>query len=276
MAAYAKLPIDKLIADTVTYTHEGEAASHWAAAAVLGYSRGGLYLDTARSLIEQILADASEISWRMGAYDVVKPTIGGVLMNPFAVQLSSELVVEAVTHQQGALHLRRMAEVLWHFYASSLKHAWYFLKNSAQIVDPSFTPTRDEAEWIAIVMTFRNHMEHRDKAVSNLSSRDWQSMSREDQDVFELGYRLDTDGNVLYVPVEGKWKGQVQRMPINQTGFDHAESICQGIWRRIQPKCLQRLDQYFTAHPGEIPALDQVGMTMSDVIEPARGAHARG
>lgn len=72
MVAYEALPTDQLVADIVIYTHDGERSLHWTAAAVLDYSRGGLYLDTARTLITQILEDASEISWREGAYEVIR------------------------------------------------------------------------------------------------------------------------------------------------------------------------------------------------------------
>lgn len=83
-----------------------------------------------------------------------------------------------------------------------------------------------------------------------------------------LGHRLDADHNVIYMPSDGRWEGQERRMPVNQAGFDQAAAIVQGVYFRLREASLQRLDQHFTAHPDDMPPIDQVGTTMSDVMEP--------
>jgi len=266
MAAYQDLPTDQLISDTIFLTRESdEDNDRWAAAAVLGYSQGGLYLDTARTLLRQIFEDAKEISWRMEAYEVVRAEVEAGSAHP---DISIQEIAVAANHGQGAMYLHQVGEVLWHYYVISLQHAWHFLANSARIIDPGFTATPTEEAWLELIRSFRNHMEHRDKAVRDISSEDWRSMSRASKNAFELGYRRDAGNNIAFVPIGGPNKGQELQMPINQAGFEQAARFCQGIHLRVQKACLRRLFEQFAAHRDTIPPLDQVGGTMTEILEP--------
>jgi hypothetical protein len=262
MAAYARLPIDQLVSDAVVYTTGSDNEIKQAAAAVFGINRGGLYLDSARGLIAQIEADVREVSWRMPAYEAIwssaaqRPTY------------DRREVVHAVSHQQAAFYLHQVAEILWHLYAVSLHRARYFMENCATIIDPRFKLTPLQDDWAETIRTFRNHMEHRDKAMRDISSRDWQSMSHESREAFVLGYRLDTERNVFYVPSDGRWKDQERRMPVNQAGFDQATVVIQEIHDHVKKASMKRLKRYFAAYPETMPSIDQVGKTMREVMEP--------
>lgn len=266
MAAYRKLPTDQLVSDTIIHTRDDADAIRWAAAAVLGFSRSGYYLDTARSLMDQLMQDATEISWRMNAYDLM---FGDLKQRYHDGQRPLAGVERATNFRLGAQYLTIFAEVLWHFYAVSLQRSWHFMANSARGVDPAFAPTTGEANYLELIRAFRNHMEHRDKATRDIGSHDWQSMSKAEQHTITVGYRRDYQNNIRFVPVEkGPLVGKEQKMPINPVGFERFETMLIAAYERLKHTCLGQLEQHFLAHPDQLPSLDQVGGTLTDSMEP--------
>jgi len=270
MTAYRELPTDQLVSDTIIRTRDDADAVRWAAAAVLGFSRSGYYLDTARSLMDQLMKDAREISWRMNAYDLMFDELEQRYRDG---QRPLAGVERSVKLRFGAQYLTIFAEVLWHFYAVSLQRSWHFMANSARVVDSAFAPTTDEANYLELIRAFRNHMEHRDKATRDISSHDWRSMSKDEQHTVTVGYRRDQQNNIRFVPVEkGPLVGKEQRMPINPAGFERFETMLIAAYERLKHTCLGQLEQHFLAHPDQLPSLDQVGGTLTDSMEPVEGA----
>jgi len=276
LAAYREnIPTDALISDTIILVPRDDLNEpvRWAAAAVLGFSRGGYYLDTARSLMEQVMKDATEISWRMQAFALAFDEVSRGGWPPAAWQEAR--LTAAANLKTGAQNLSVYAEILWHFYAVSLQHAWYFMENSAKAIDPTFARTTDEAAYVDLIQAFRNHMEHRDKATRDIDSHDWRSMSRGEQHTVTVGYRRDQENSILFVPVEkGPLVGKEQKMPMNPAGFERFETMLISAYERLRRTCLEQLEQHFLAHPDLLPPLDQVGRTLSDSMEPVEGLDA--
>lgn len=266
MAAYRNLPTDQLISDTVILTSDdGMDALRRAGAATLGYSRGSYYLDTARSLMRQIIEDAHEISWRMDAYNAI---FSDLEADGCRTETTGKRIEKAVKERLGAQYLSLHAEILWHFYSVSLQHAWHFMENCAKAVDPTFAFTGNEEHYLTIIQAFRNHMEHRDKAARSTRSKDWQSMSREEKDAFQLGYRRDWQNNIFFIPATGPLQGQEQQMPVNPAGFQRFETLLIAAYERLKCACIRKLEQYFANHPDELPPLDQIGKTLTDHFNP--------
>ncbi len=264
MAKYRALPTDDLIAESILYTNDPETGPRLAGAAVLGFTRSGQYVDTARGLIDQIVNNADQVSWHMSAYSVILDAIGKDYdRSPLAIREMSK----AVSHQRGAMTLSLRAEVHWHLYAECLR-AWYFMLNSAQHFDPGFTLKPAQQDYIVTIREFRNHLAHRDKAISNINSPDWRLMSRSGDDWYEIGYQRDNRNRIRFSPVSGPLKGRTLRMPMSQEGFQRFKNIIAYTYERLERLALDRLTRQFVDRSETMPAVDQVGMLASDSIEP--------
>jgi uncharacterized protein (DUF1778 family) len=255
----------------LSITHQGEDAVHWAAAAVLGFSRAKFYIDTARSLMDQIMNEAEEIDWNLRSYDDLMQSLR---KERRPTQITEAKMQMAAKYRLGSHALSVHAEVLWHFYASSLQHAWHFLNNCVTIVDPQFSTDDGVKDYLDLIRAFRNHMEHRDKATLNINSGDWKSMSNREQHSVTVGYRRDHRNNIIFVPMgKGPLAGKQQKMPINPEGFLKFQKIIDSIYEHLGEVCIERLESYFIAHPDDLPREDQVGGTMNEhmnlVTDPA-------
>ncbi|MGI8482662.1 MAG: hypothetical protein ACR2OU_00170 [Thermomicrobiales bacterium] len=267
LEVYREQPTDNLISDTIIISGEGGLDSlRRARAATLGYSRAGYYLDTARSLMRQMMEDTQEIAWRMDAYALFAEDQRDDLSD----KILEDLATKAVKAKQVARYLSIQAEIFWHFYVASLQHAWYFMQHCAQAVDPEFSFAPEGLKYLTLIRAFRNHMEHRDKAAGDLTSGDWQSMSRIDREKVLLGYRRDRHNNIHFVPINGPLGGIPQQMPMNPEGFEKFESMFIDSYERLRDSCIQRLEQYLSEHPEKTPNFDQVGGTLTDYMEPVQ------
>ncbi len=265
LAAFRSLPTDQLIAETLLLTNDSDIGPRLAGAATFGFTRSGQYLDAARGLIDQIVTNADQISWHMSAYAVSLDRIGEDYdQSPLAIRELSK----AASHQMGAKTLSLRSEVHWHLYAECLDSAWHFMRNSTRYLDPGFTPKPGQQECVVTIREFRNHMKHRDKAVLNIESPDWQSISRDTEGWFEIGYKRDKRNRIVFSPVSGDRKGRTLKMPISQEGFQQFKNIIAGTYEHLQRRCLETLHHQFTDHPGTMPTVDRVGTLVRDSIEP--------
>lgn len=266
ITAYRSQPTDRLISDVIILTSdEGIDALRQAKAATLGYSRSGYYLDTARSLMRQMMTDVDEISWRMDAYALM---FGELNRDHSSIEEFHEKAGQTERTKLGALCLSVQAEIFWHFYAASLQHAWYFMKHCTQAIDAAFVFKPEEQDYLTLIQAFRNHMEHRDKAAGDVASDDWPSMSRDEQKSTILGYRRDRENNISFVPATGLLKGTSQKMPMNPDGFDRFETMFIDIYERLRTACITKLKTYFLEHPDKLPSPDQVGGTLTEHLTP--------
>lgn len=266
MAAYRSLPTEDLVAETLLLTSDSKTGPRLAGAATLGFTRSRQYLDTARGLMEQIEANGDQISWHMSSYFVILDGIGDDYdRSPVAVRELSK----AVSHELGAKTLSLHSEIHWHLYVECLDRAWYFMRNSTMYLDPEFTLKPGQQDYIVTIREFRNHLAHRDKAILAIDSPDWQSMSRDAGDWFEIGYKRDKRNRIEFSPVSGDLKGRTLKMPMSQEGFLRFKNIMASTFVHLQRACLDRLTLQFSTKPGTLPRVDQVGALVRDTIEPA-------
>ncbi len=103
ITAYRSQPTDRLISDVIILTSDEVIdALRQAKAATLGYSRSSYYLDTARSLMRQMMADVDEISWRMDAYALM---FGELDRNRSSIEEFHEKTSQTERTKLGALYL---------------------------------------------------------------------------------------------------------------------------------------------------------------------------
>jgi hypothetical protein len=266
MAAYRALPTDQLVADSIVLTSDPETGPRLAGAAVFGFTRSGQYIDTARGLIDQIIANTEQISWHMSAYTVISDHIG---KDYDASPLAMHELSKAVYHQQAAQTLSLRSEVHWHLYAECLDRAWYYMRNSTRYFDPDFNPNDVQQKYIETVRQFRNHMTHRDQAIRDINSPDWRSMSRNAEGWHEVGYKRDNRNRIEFSAVGGPYKGQTLKMPMSHEGFLQFKNIIKQTYGHLQRSCLRTLPLQFTRQPETMPRVDQVGTLMRHSVEPA-------
>lgn len=264
MAAFSALPTEQLVAESLILANDSESGLRLAGAAVFGFSRSGQYIDTARGLIDQILANADQISWHMDGYSVI---FDRLREDYDASPLAERELEKAASHEEGAKALSLRSEIHWHLYAECLHRAWYYMRNSRMYFDPDFAVKPTQQNYIEIVRAFRNHMTHRDKAVSVSDSADWRSMSRSAEGWHHIGYRRDRMNRIEFSPVDGPFKGRTVKMPMNEEGFRRFKNIIADTYEDLRRSCLDRLRRQFTHHPETMPAVDQVGTLSRDVLE---------
>jgi hypothetical protein len=235
--AYRALPTDQLVAESILLTCDPVAGPRLAGAAVLGFTRAGQYVDTARGLIDQIVLNAEQMSWHMEAYSVIRDGMG---TDYDGSPLAQREVARAAYHHRGAVALSVRSEVHWHLYAACLDRSWHFMLNSAKHFDPSFALKPVQEHYIETIRAFRNHLEHRDKAVWDSNSEDWASMSRSGEDWFEIGYRRDNRNRILFTPLTGRFQGTTLKMPMSQDGFLEFKNINVYTYERLQHSTLDR------------------------------------
>lgn len=266
MEAYRALPTDQLIADSIILTNDPETGPRLAGAAVFGFTRSGQYIDTARGLIDQIVNNAEQISWHMSAYPAILDGLGA---DYNASPLAMREITKAVSHQLGGKTLSLRSEVHWHLYAECLDRAWYFMLNSTRYFDPEFALKPGQQDYIVTIREFRNHMAHRDKAVLDVNSPDWRSMSRNAEGWHEIGYKRDKRNRIEFSPVGVAFEGRTLKMPISQEGFQQFKNIIASTYDHLQRSSLDRLTRQFEDHPETMPTVDRVGTILRDSIEPA-------
>jgi hypothetical protein len=265
MAAYRALPTEQLIAEAILLTHGPEMGPRLAGAVVMGFTRSGHYIDTARGLIDQIVGNLEQISWHMSAYSVIRDRIS---KDYNASPLAMRELTRAVAHQLGAKTLSLRSEVHWHLYTECLDRAWFFMVNSAKHFDSGFTLMPVHQVYVVTIREFRNHLAHRDKAISNIDSPDWHAMSRTVQGWHEIGYKRDKRNRIIFSPVSGDLKGRTLKMPMSLEGFQQFKNIIAYTYERLERLSLDRLTHLFTVCPESIPTVEQVGKLSRDVIEP--------
>lgn len=265
MIAYRQLPLDNLVSDTLVLTSQEADPILGAASASFGFSRAKFYIDNARSLMNQILSEAEEIDWNMSVYGDL---LAGLPRKRRQATMTSAIIEMAVKYRSGANLLSVHSELLWHYYALSLQHAWHFLENCVKIVDEDYERDSCDNSYVELIRAFRNHMEHRDKATLNLSSADWKSMSRRDQHNVIVGYKRDHKNNILFMPTgKGPLVGAQQLMPMNLEGFERFEKMVTRLYEHLRDTCINKLGSHFDLFPDEIPPLDRVGDTLSEQME---------
>lgn len=267
MNRFGEQPTEILLAESIIYTNDdpSDLTLRKAAAAAMGYSRAGLYIDAARSLLEQILADAAEISWRKQAYDLFMPILQSrySLNNMMTEELRADLAA-VVSLIEGAKYLSKDAELVWHLYAVCLDRSRYFMENSIRWVDPCFVFTEEEANYAKILRAFRNHLEHRDKALSSVSGADWETFTDAEKDAITIVYRKNIENEVLFYSNDKDFRGMELSMPLNQVGFSTHQNLIERMHNQIKEASLQNLSHHFKQNPNELPDVEVVGTLITD------------
>lgn len=269
VAKYTSQPTDVLIAETLLITSLGDKTLRLreASAANLGYTRGGLYLDSARSLIRYIMANEREISWRKGAYDVFLPVReiayrnSEYLPDDAAIELDS--IVAAI---EGAKYLAKDAEILWHFYAVSLDRSAHFFGKAARKLGIDIAQSPSEIKYLGIIRAFRNHIEHRDKAINSLAGPDWLTMFEDSKDGISFGYNRTPNGEIKFKSSWGDLKDEELIMPANNDGFLEFQAMMERTNESIISACTEKLTLHFADHPESLPNIEHVGNLMSETL----------
>ena len=242
MYAYRKTSIDNTISDAIILTSTDEDRLFRAGAAVLGFSRSKHYVDVASTLIEQIGRETAGINWYSKAID----DFTGELSPANPKRSDYSLTADAASKLKvGSMVLSLHQEVMWHFYAQSLTHSWHFLVNSFAQVVPSMTVSEPDKQWLNLTIAFRNHMEHRDKAVANVASGDWDSMREIRANSLVIGYKLDQVGNIRFTPMRKPLIGVPQTFPMNRSGFIDFRARIDRMYEELRHQCCDNLERFF-------------------------------
>lgn len=270
LSRFAELPTDELIAETLIWTTDRTEKNMKAAvAASIGHSRGGLYLDAARSLVRQIELEVQEVSWRMEAAAVLEPQLRQKVNQ--LNQLPEDLVNEIEAFgklKYAANYQMKNQEILWHFYMTSIDKSRHYMINSLRQIDPNFK-LDPKTEWLfETIRQFRNHIEHRDKAIQNLDSKDWQTMSKSDHHKVSFGYEMIATNVIRFFTPDRKEEYREYKISISEDSFEAFAKIVQNLHSTIRGKCLSRLSSFFVSRPQSIPELSEIGTLVTESIGP--------
>lgn len=248
-----RLPTDELIAEAIYRSHDSdsETSQKMAAASVFGFSRAKYYIHYARQLAARSEALEQQINELHNRADAIDPKT-----DPKG-QATARIMAEALPIE---------LEVTWHIYAICLQNAAYFFRNCARYFGVDLIPPDDR--YFRDIDVASNSFEHRNKAVSDLNSKDWHTFGRHnsDQDAFLVGYERDSHGRLLIPDPDNP--DRVISFGIGPDDFAEFQVLIDRGYKKLRMACQKKIQSRLRSHPEEIPHPRAIGQILRHTRTP--------